>query len=141
MIKKLISNSNHLKTNGLTRRNVDMSKMVHEFNDIIRKLRKDLFGKGPERIHTVFVENMAVSTLYGNLTPTEKFIAGTPDGTDMVHVARTKMIQQVYSTSVPKGMEEIIGAKLVHLFTDMKVEEDIAVSVFVFDKNIALERG
>lgn len=32
-----------------------MSKMVHVFNDIIRKLRKDLFGKGPERIHTVFV--------------------------------------------------------------------------------------
>ena len=25
-----------------------MSKKIHEFNDIIRKLRKDLFGKGPE---------------------------------------------------------------------------------------------
>ncbi|MFA7746417.1 Na-translocating system protein MpsC family protein, partial [Salinicoccus roseus] len=43
-----------------------MSKKIHEFNDIIRKLRKELFGKGPERIHTVFVDNMAVSTLYGN---------------------------------------------------------------------------
>ncbi|NRF95227.1 DUF2294 domain-containing protein [Paenibacillus frigoriresistens] len=118
-----------------------MSKMVHEFNDIIRKLRKDLFGKGPERIHTVFVENMAVSTLYGNLTPTEKFIAGTPDGSNMVHVARTKMIQQVYFTNLPKGLEEIVGAKLVHLFSDMKVEEDIAVSVFVFDKNIVIDRG
>jgi len=55
-----------------------MSKKVHEFNDIIRKLRKDIFGKGPERIHTVFIENMAVSTLYGNITSTEKFIASTP---------------------------------------------------------------
>ena len=44
---------------------------VHEFNDMIRKLRKELFGKGPERIHTVFAENMAIATLYGNLTPTE----------------------------------------------------------------------
>jgi uncharacterized protein YbcI len=51
-----------------------MSKKIHEFNDMMRKLRKDLFGKGPERIHTVFVENMAVSTLYCNLSPTEKFI-------------------------------------------------------------------
>ena len=40
-----------------------MSKMVHEFNDMIRKLRKELFGKGPERIHTVFTENMAIATL------------------------------------------------------------------------------
>ncbi|TKJ05996.1 DUF2294 family protein, partial [Bacillus cereus] len=52
-----------------------MSKKVHEFNDMIRKLRKELFGKGPERIHTVFAENMAIATLYGNLTPTEKFIS------------------------------------------------------------------
>ena len=29
---------------------------VHEFNDMIRKLRKELFGKGPERIHTVLLK-------------------------------------------------------------------------------------
>ncbi len=40
-----------------------------------RKLRKELFGKGPERIHTVFVENMAVSTLYENPSASEQFIA------------------------------------------------------------------
>ncbi|MDQ0200143.1 Na-translocating system protein MpsC family protein [Neobacillus ginsengisoli] len=113
-----------------------MSKMVHEFNDIIRKLRKDLFGKGPERIHTVFAENMAISTLYGNLTPTEKFISQTADGKDMVHLARTKMIQEVYSVNLPEGLEKVVGAKLIHLFSDIKVKEDIAVSVFVFDKNI-----
>lgn len=113
-----------------------MSKKVHEFNDIIRKLRKDLFGKGPERIHTIFVEKMAVSTLYGNLTPTEKFIASTPDGVAMVHAARTRMIQEVYSKATPDGMEELMGAKLVHLFSDIKIEEDMAVSVFIFDKNI-----
>lgn len=113
-----------------------MSKTIHEFNDIIRKLRKDLFGKGPERIHTVFVENMAVSTLYGNLTPTETFIASTSEGYDMVHLARTKMIQDVYASNPPKGLEELVGAKLVNLFSDMKIKENIAVSVFVFDKNI-----
>ena len=26
-----------------------MSKTIHEFNDIIRKLRKDLFGKGTRK--------------------------------------------------------------------------------------------
>ncbi|MCM3180281.1 DUF2294 domain-containing protein [Cytobacillus horneckiae] len=113
-----------------------MSKVVHEFNDIIRKLRKDLFGKGPEKIHTVFVENMAVSTLYGNLTPTEQFISRTPDGKEMVHAARTRMIQDVYAQSTPEGMEELVGAKLMHLFSDIKVEENMAVSVFVFDRNI-----
>jgi uncharacterized protein YbcI len=123
-----------------SRESAEMSKMIHEFNDIIRKLRKERFGKGPERIHTVFVENMAISTLYGNLTPTEKFISGTSEGMDMVHVARTRMIQEIYSTNPPEGLEELVGAKLMHLFTDMNVEADIAVSVFVFDNDIPSER-
>lgn len=114
----------------------DQTKKIHEFNNIIRKLRKELFGKGPERIHTIFVENMAISTLYGNLTPTEKFIASTRQGQEMVHMARTSMVQNIYQESTPDGMEELVGAKLLHLFTDIKLEEDIAISVFQFDSKI-----
>jgi uncharacterized protein YbcI len=113
-----------------------MSKKIHEFNDIIRKLRKELFGKGPERIHTVIKDNMVISTLYGNLTPTEKFIAQTPGGKEMVHAARTRMIQDVYDKAPPAGMEELIGAKFVHLFSDIKLQDDIAISVFLFDRSI-----
>ena len=113
-----------------------MSKKIHEFNDIIRKLRKNLFGKGPERIHTVFINDMAISTLYGNLSPSEEFIARTPEGREMVHTARTRMIQSVYAEAAPCGMEELLGAKFVHLFSDIKVEDDIAVSVFNFDRPI-----
>ncbi|GLC87021.1 DUF2294 domain-containing protein [Lysinibacillus piscis] len=114
-----------------------MSKKVHEFNDIIRKLRKELFGKGPERIHTVFVENMAVSTLYGNMTPTERFIASTPEGLQIVRAARTRMIQELYTKEPPAGMEELIGSKLLHLFSDIKIEEDVAISVFIFEDIIS----
>jgi uncharacterized protein YbcI len=113
-----------------------MSKKVHDFNAIIRKLRKDLFGKGPEKITTIFIDNMAISTLYGNLTPTEKFIASTNEGKEMVHMARTRMIQEVYDESPPDGLEDVVGAKFIHLFSDIKVEDDIAVSVFLFDRVI-----
>ncbi len=79
---------------------------------------------------------MAVSTLYGNLTPTETFIVRTSAGSEIVHLARTKMIQDVYSDTVPVGLEELVGAYLILLFSDIKIKEDIAISVFVFDKNI-----
>jgi uncharacterized protein YbcI len=46
------------------------------------------------------------------------------------------MIQDVYASNPPEGLEELVGAKLVNLFSDMKIKENIAVSVFVFDKNI-----
>jgi uncharacterized protein YbcI len=111
-------------------------KKETSFNDIIRRVRKELFGKGPERIQTEFFGNKAITMLYGNLTPTEKFIAHTPEGKDIVHIARTRMIQEVYSKHVPDGLEEIVGSKLVHLFSDINIDEDIAISVFVFDSII-----
>lgn len=106
------------------------------FNELIRKVRKDLFSKGPERIHTTFVDNMVITMHHGNMTPTEKFIASDPDGKEMVHAARTKMIQKAYSSDLTAQLEQLMGTKLVHLFSDMKVEEDIAISVFVFEDHI-----
>lgn len=81
---------------------ISMSKKIHEFNDIIRKLRKELFGKGPERIHTVFVENMAVSTLYGNLSASEQFIARTPEGREMVHATDKLDSRPLFQTNSRK---------------------------------------
>ena len=63
----------------------DIIEFMNFFRHADYPLRKELFGKGPERIHTVFVENMAVSTLYGNLSASEQFIARTPEGREMVH--------------------------------------------------------
>lgn len=114
-----------------------MSKREAKFNDIVRKLRKELFGKGPEFIQTVFIRNMAVTTLKGNLSATEKFLASTEDGVEVVRLARTKLVQDYYSSGhVPDGLEDLIGSKLVRLFSDFHVKDDIAVSVFVFEDDI-----
>ena len=113
-----------------------MGKKETVFNEIVRKVRKELYGKGPDRIYTHFVENMAVTTMYGILTPTEKFIIQSEEGKKVIHNARTKMIQEIYKHQVPEGLEELVGSKLLHLFSDIKVEEDMAVSVFIFEKPI-----
>jgi uncharacterized protein YbcI len=110
-----------------------MQKKKHLFNEMVRKVRKELFGKGPDEVRTVFVENMAITTMNGNLTPVEKLLAQTAQGLDMVHQARTKMIQESYERQVPEGMEELAGSKLVRLFADIHVKDDQAVSVFVFE--------
>jgi uncharacterized protein YbcI len=33
-------------------------------------------------------------------------------------------------------MEELVGSKLLHLFSDAKIDENMAVSVFMFEKPI-----
>lgn len=46
----------------------------------------------------------------------------------------------MYVVNFCEYLEEFVGVKLVNLFLDMKVEEDIVVFVFVFDKNIMWEK-
>jgi uncharacterized protein YbcI len=113
-----------------------MSKKEHQFNEIVRKVRKDLFGKGPEFIKTIFADNMAITTLKGNLTPVEKFIMQSPEGFEQIHRARTKMIQDYYKQQKPEELEVLMGTKLVNLFSDINIEEDMAISVFVFETPI-----
>ncbi|OAS17887.1 DUF2294 domain-containing protein [Paenibacillus oryzisoli] len=110
------------------------------FNEILRKIRKDLFGKGPERIHTKFVDNMAVSILYGNMTHSEKFMSQHENGRQMIDEARTKWIRTICLGDDYKPiLERYMTNKLVHTFLDFKIEEDMAVSVLVFENKIDLD--
>jgi uncharacterized protein YbcI len=138
----VVPDADHVKSNpdrSATERVTLVQKIEQHFNEIVRKIRKEFFGKGPEKIKTVFVDNMAVSTLHGNLTPVEKFIAQTEEGKETVRLARTKLIQHLYKEQPPLEMEALVGSRLLHLFSDFKVEEDMAVSVFVFENKIVVE--
>lgn len=67
-----------------------MQKKEHLFNEMVRRVRKELFGKkSPHDVRTVFVDNMAITMMRGNLTPVEKFLTQTEQGVHMVHQART----------------------------------------------------
>jgi uncharacterized protein YbcI len=113
-----------------------MQKKEQQFNQMVQKVRKELFGKGPDEVRTKFVDNLAITTMKGNLTPVERFLIQTNQGMEMIHQARTKLIQEYYKRKVPDGMEELAGSKLIRLFSDIHVLEDEAVSVFVFEQPI-----
>ncbi|WP_407545299.1 DUF2294 domain-containing protein [Priestia sp. HNGD-A6] len=113
-----------------------MSKMMQEFNDVIYKIHKEILGQESKKIQSVFIENIAIVKSYGSLTPAEEFMAKTPRGAEMVCWAKKKVNKEMYSTSTKKGIEKVLGAKLIHLFSDMNIAGDLAILVFVFDKNI-----
>lgn len=58
----------------------------------------------------------------------------------MIWQARTQMIKELYNHIRPVEMEELVGAKFERLFTDINVENDEVISVFVFDRPIGQEQ-
>lgn len=107
-----------------------------EFANLVRAYRKQHIGKGPEHVKVTFQDSWAIVHMKGSLSPVEKFIAQTEEGHTMIWQARTQMIKDLYKKVRPTDLENLVGAKFVTLFADINVEDDEAISIFVFDKVI-----
>ena len=113
--------------------------LEHEFSMLVREIRKEYVGNGPREISTRFMGNWAVSEMKGNLTNVEKFMITSDQGKQMVHEARTKMIKEIYKKpEVLEKFEDLIGARVLRLFSDINIEDDTAMTVFVFADSIDL---
>ncbi len=56
----------------------------------------------------------------------------------MLHYTRTEKIKQMYKEIDVNEMESLVGAKFVKLFTDIDLNDDEVISIFVFDKSIVI---
>lgn len=111
--------------------------MEHQFSMLIREIRKEYVGNGPKEITTKFIGSWAVTEMKGNLTNVEKFMLTSNHGEEMVHETRTRFVKEIYKKpEVLLRFENLMGAKVLRLFSDISIKEDIAMTVFVFDQPI-----
>ncbi|WP_442599990.1 DUF2294 domain-containing protein [Neobacillus sp. D3-1R] len=111
--------------------------MEHQFSMLVREIRKEYVGNGPKEISTKFIGSWAVSEMKGNLTNVEKFMLTSEHGEQMVHETRTSFVKEIYKKpEVQLRFENLMGAKVLRLFSDINIKEDIAMTVFVFDQPI-----
>jgi uncharacterized protein YbcI len=113
------------------------NNLEHQFSMLVREIRKEYVGNGPKEITTKFIGSWAISEMKGNLTNVEKFMITSEHGEQMVHETRTRFVKEIYKKSeVLIRFENLMGTKVVRLFSDINIKEDIAMTVFVFDQPI-----
>jgi|UPI000423C408 uncharacterized protein YbcI len=119
------------------------NSLEHQFSMLVREIRKEYVGNGPKEISTKFVGTWAISEMKGNLTNVEKFMLNTDNGKQMVHETRTKLVKQIYKKpEVLMKFQNLMGARVLRLFSDIDIDEDIAMTIFVFDQQIeGIPRG
>ncbi|MEN8702370.1 DUF2294 domain-containing protein [Bacillus infantis] len=111
--------------------------LEHQFSMLVREIRKEYVGNGPKEITTKFIGSWAVSEMRGNLTNVEKFMITSAQGEDMVHETRTRFVKEIYKKpEVQLKFENLMDARVIRLFSDINIKEDIAMTVFVFDRPI-----
>ncbi|MFL6562764.1 MAG: DUF2294 domain-containing protein [Bacillus sp. (in: firmicutes)] len=111
--------------------------LEHQFSMLVREIRKEYVGNGPKEITTIFNGSWAISEMKGNLTNVEKFMINSEQGKQMVHETRTRFVKEIYKKpEVLLRFEKLMGARVLRLFSDISIDEDIAMTVFVFDQPI-----
>jgi len=111
--------------------------LEHQFSMLVREIRKEYVGNGPKEITTKFIGSWAISEMKGNLTNIEKFMLHSEQGERMVHQTRTTFVKEIYrKPEVLLRFENLMKAKVIRLFSDINLDEDIAMTVFVFDQPI-----
>ncbi|MGG4446468.1 DUF2294 domain-containing protein [Brevibacillus sp. HB1.2] len=112
--------------------------LEHQFSMLVREIRKEYVGNGPKEIVTRFCGPWVICEMKGNLTNVEKFMILSDEGKRMVHDARTKLVKNIYNDpEVVAKLEDIIHAKVLRIFSDISIEEDIAMTVYVLDRSIS----
>lgn len=112
------------------------NKKTQQFANLVRSYRKSYIGKGPEQVKVFFKDNWAICHMTGSLSKVENFYLRNKDFQSMLKYGRTEEIKELYKQKSPVEMEELVGANFVKLFTDVNLEDDEVVSIFVFDKSI-----
>ncbi len=112
------------------------NKKTQQFANLVRSYRKSYIGKGPEQVKVFFKDNWAICHMTGSLSKVENFYLRNKDFQSMLKYGRTEEIKELYKQKPSVEMEELVGANFVKLFTDVNLEDDEVVSIFVFDKSI-----
>lgn len=109
--------------------------IAHDFSMLVREIRKEYVGNGPKEIITRFSGSWAISEMKGNLTNVEKFMIQSEEGQRMIHEARTRLVKEIYKDqNVVSKIEDLVGAKLMTIYTDINIDLDTAMTIYVFDK-------
>jgi len=101
----------------------------------IIKFEQEFLGRGPDDVRAFIVRDLVVVRLKGVLTPAERQLAKTVEGVDMVKRLRQNLIAQGRD-KLCEQINEITGAKVLGVFTDIDVQLGERIFVFTLDAEI-----
>ncbi len=107
-----------------------------EICEAISKFEKDYMGRGPLETRVYIIEDMIVVRLKNVLTPAEIRLAGlndSKDGRELIKRIRFKLLEQGRPL-LEAAMEEILGAKIISLHTDISTVTGERIIIFILDQ-------
>jgi uncharacterized protein YbcI len=106
-----------------------------EISRAIVQFEIDYMGRGPKESRTHIIEDMAVVRLKGVLTPAEEQLSKSAEGSELVKKMRATLVEKA-KPLLYQVVNDITGAKVVDLHTDISTASGERVFVFSLERNL-----
>jgi len=109
-----------------------------EITKAITQFKIDYMGRGPTEAKSRLVEDMILVWLKGVLTPAERQLAETSDGSELVKKLRATLIEKA-KPLLFQVVGDITGVKVLDLHTDISVSSGTSVFIFTLERDLERE--
>lgn len=99
------------------------------------RLHREFYGRGPLNFKLYVVDDIIVIKYKGVLSESEKQIAETSDGAEMIKNIRRRGFD-INLDKLKFEVENFLNTKILNVFTDILPKDDEKVTVFTFTENL-----
>ncbi|MCZ6818309.1 MAG: DUF2294 domain-containing protein [Calditrichaeota bacterium] len=118
--------------------NKTKGQLESEISVAITLFEKEHLGRGPKESRTFIIQDMVLIRLKGVLTPAEEKLAKDEGGPQLIKQVRMRLIESSRSLLV-KIIEDMTGAKITTVHTDISTRTGERVFIFGLDRNLENE--
>ena len=108
--------------------------MAYAIADAVMRIHRERLGRGPTNARAFFRRNVVVVVMEDTMTRGEKSLAasGQAEGARAARAAFSEMMRP----DLVAAVQELTGASVVAFLRDSSCEPDVAVHVFVLDRQV-----
>lgn len=114
---------------------ISKGQVEAKIREFIIKFEKEYMGRGPEETSVDIMGDIIFVRLKGVLTAAEKTLAKDPEGKALVKQTRVRLLESSRAL-LEKNLEELTGARVITMHTDISTKTGERIIVFTLNKNL-----
>jgi uncharacterized protein YbcI len=104
-------------------------------SEAISKFEIEQMGRGPEKIRTIIFQDMIMIRLKGFLSPSEKNLAQSRDGIELIKKLRTALFENARE-GLEDAIRSVIDVNVISTHSDVSTKTGEKIIVVIVDRNL-----
>ena len=109
-----------------------------QLSEAISKFELDYMGRGPDQIRTIILQDMIIIRQNGFLSISEKNLAQSKDGVELVKKVRTSLFESSRDM-LESIIKSILDLEIISTYSDVSTKTGEKIIIIVADRNLEKE--